>query len=91
MHLERRNVQRQEAVLRWFDGLASTRDYTTFEPRKFIAQNDNVVSLVYVEATVRDTGRAIVNHEAHVWTFRDGKIARFQRYHDTAAAAVAHD
>jgi ketosteroid isomerase-like protein len=80
----------KEAVLGWFGGLASTRDYTTYEPREFIAQNDKVVSLVYAEATVRDTGRAFVNHEAHVWTFRDGKLARFQIYLDTAAAAAAH-
>jgi len=80
----------KEAVLGWFGGLASTRDYTTFEPREFIAQNDKVVSLVYAEATVPDTGRAFVNHEAHVWTFRDGKLARFEIYLDTAAAAAAH-
>src|SRR3954466_16279169 len=80
----------KEAVLGWFGGLASTLDFTTFEPREFIAQNDKVVSLVYSEATVRDTGRAFVNPEAHVWTIRDGKLARFQSYHDTAAAAAAH-
>jgi ketosteroid isomerase-like protein len=80
----------KEAVLGWFGGLASTLDYTTFEPREFIAQNEKVVSLVYSEATVRDTGRAFVNPEAHVWTIRDGKLARFQSYHDTAAAAAAH-
>jgi len=50
----------KEAVLGWFGGLASTLDYTTFEPREFIAQNDKVVSLVYAEATVRDTGRTFV-------------------------------
>jgi ketosteroid isomerase-like protein len=80
----------KEAVLGWFGGLASTLDYTTFEPREFIAQNDKVVPLVYAEATVRDTGRAFVNHEAQVWTFRDGKLARFQNYLDTAAAAAAY-
>src|SRR5213593_2426615 len=80
----------KEAVLGWFGGLASTLDYTTFEPREFIAQNDKVISLVYSEATVRDTGRAFVNPEAHVWTIRDGRLARFQSYHDTAAAAAAH-
>jgi ketosteroid isomerase-like protein len=80
----------KEAVRGWFGGLASTRDYTTFEPREFIAQNDKVVSLVYAEATVRDTGRAFVNHEAHVWTLRDGKVARLQIYLDTAAADGAH-
>jgi ketosteroid isomerase-like protein len=39
----------KEAVLGWFGGLASTLDYTAFEPREFIAQNDKVVSLVYAE------------------------------------------
>jgi uncharacterized protein len=80
----------KEAVLGWFGGLAATRDYSTFEPRQFIAQNDKVVCLVYAEATVRDTGRAFVSHEAQVWTFRDGKLARFQNYLDTAAADAAH-
>jgi uncharacterized protein len=79
----------KEAVLGWFGGLASTVDFTTFEPRQFIAQNDKV-SLVYAEATARDTGRAFVNHEAHVWTFRGGKIARIQIYLDTATTAAAH-
>lgn len=80
----------KEAVLGWFGGLASTIDFTTFEPREFIAQDDKVVSLVYAEATARETGRAFVNDEAHVWTFRDGKVARFQVYLDTAATAAAH-
>ena len=80
----------KDAVLGWFGGLASTVEFTTFEPREFIAQNDKVVSLVYAEATTRDTGRAFVNHEAHVWTFRDGKVARLQIYLDTAATAAAH-
>lgn len=80
----------KEAVLGWFGGFASTLDFTTFEPREFIAQNDKVVSLVYAESTARATGRALVNHEAHVWTFRDGKVARFQIYQDTAAVAAAH-
>ena len=80
----------KEAVMGWFGGLGSNLDFTTFEPREFIAQNDKVVSLVYAEATVRSTGRTVVNHEAHVWTFRHGKVARFQIYFDTAAAAAAH-
>ena len=80
----------KEAVLGWFGGLASTLDFTTFEPREFIAQNDKVVSLVYAESTARDSGRTLVNHEAHVWTFRDGKFSRFQNYQDTAAVAAAH-
>jgi ketosteroid isomerase-like protein len=39
---------------------------------------------------VRSNGRKVVNHEAHVWTFRDGKLVHFQIYLDTAAAAAAY-
>jgi ketosteroid isomerase-like protein len=45
---------------------------------------------VHAEVTVRETGRAVVNPEAHVWTFRDGKLSRFQIYQDTAAIAAGH-
>jgi ketosteroid isomerase-like protein len=80
----------KDNVLGWFGKLAETLDFQTFEPRDFIAQGDKVVSTVYAEATVRSTGRSFVNDEAHVWTFRDGKLARFRIYFDTAAAAAAH-
>src|SRR5437870_8611518 len=61
----------KEAVLGWFGGLAATLDYTTFEPREFIAQNDKVVSLVYSEATVRVPGGAFVIPVAQVLPIRD--------------------
>ena len=80
----------KEEVLGWFGKLAEQVDFSTFEPRDFIAQGDKVVSTVYAEATVRSTGRSDVQNEAHVWTFRDGKLAHFQIYYDTASAAAAH-
>jgi uncharacterized protein len=80
----------KEEVLGWFGKLAEQVDFSAFEPRDFIAQGDKVVSLVHAEATVRSTGRSMVQDEAHVWTFRDGKVARFQIYLDTAAAAAAN-
>lgn len=80
----------KEAVLGWFAGFGSSLEFTTSEPREFIAEDDKMVSLVYAEATVRSTGRAYVNREAHAWTFRDGKLARFQNVQDTAAVAAGH-
>ncbi|HEY1333287.1 MAG TPA: nuclear transport factor 2 family protein [Myxococcaceae bacterium] len=80
----------KDEVLGWFGKLAEDVDFSTFDPTDFIAQGDKVVSLVRVEATVRSTGRPLVNDEAHVWTFREGKLARFQIYLDTAASAAAH-
>ena len=80
----------KEEVLGWFGKLSEQVDFSAFEPRDFIAQGDKVVSLVHAEATVRSTGRSMVQDEAHVWTFRDGKVARFQIYLDTAAVAAAN-
>jgi hypothetical protein len=80
----------KDEVIGWFGKLAEDVDFSTFEPRDFIAEGDKVVSLVHVEATVRSTGRPLVNDEAHVSTFRDGKLVRFQIYLDTAASAAAH-
>lgn len=80
----------KDEVLGWFGTLAGDLDFSSFEPGDFVAQGDKVVSIVHAEATVRSTGRPVVNDEAHVWTFRGGKLARFQIYYDTAAAAAAH-
>ena len=81
---------RDRLVRGWFGKLAEDLDFTAFEPGDFIAQGDKVVSIVHAEARVRSTGRSVVNDEAHVWTFKDGKVARFRIYFDTAAAAAAH-
>jgi ketosteroid isomerase-like protein len=47
------------------------------------------VALIHSEATVRSTGRKVVDDAAHLWTFRDGKVARFQVFQDTAALVAA--
>ncbi len=80
----------KQAVHAWFGTLAENLEFQVFEPQEFIVQGDKVVSLVYAEATARRNGRKIVNHEAHVWTFRDGKVVRIQFYRDTAAIVAAY-
>ena len=71
---ERRNVQRQGSGPRLVCWSCFTVDYTTFEPREFIAENDKGYPW-YSEATVRDTGRAFVNREAHVGRSEMGSSA----------------
>ena len=80
----------KEAVLAWFGTLGENLDFQVFEPREFIAQGDKVVSIVYAEATVRSTGRQVIDEEAHVWTFKDGKVARIQLFQDTEAIASGY-
>ena len=56
----------------------------------YIAQGDKVVVLGHERQRVKATGLTVENDFAMVFTIRDGKIARFRNYEDTAAVAAAH-
>jgi ketosteroid isomerase-like protein len=61
-------------------------DYEAFQvtPEKFLDANDHVVVLGRFQGTGKATGRALDAPFAHVWVLRDGKLAYFQNYTDTA-------
>lgn len=80
----------KSAVGQWFGVLYQHVDQRVFAPQTFIAQHDTVVVLVHTESTMRRSGQRIVNPEAHVWTFRDGAVVRFQIFDGTAAIADAY-
>ncbi|MDZ4761956.1 MAG: nuclear transport factor 2 family protein [Alphaproteobacteria bacterium] len=56
-------------------------------PDTFIAEGDRVVTLGRYGGTHLATGRKLDSQFAHVWTVRDGKMAAFQQYTDTAQQA----
>ena len=58
-------------------------------PTEFIAQGETVVSLGDFAGVHRATGKAAEARYAHVWTVKDGEIARFRQYIDTLAVAEA--
>ena len=67
------------------------RDWEDFfaTAHEFIASDDRVVSLGLYTGKFKKTGRAIKVPFAHVWTVRDGKLARFDMYTDTAKVLEA--
>ncbi|MGX4642707.1 nuclear transport factor 2 family protein [Massilia sp. SYSU DXS3249] len=77
------------AIGRFFQQLNEHAEALRFEPEEFIAEGDKVV--VTGEATwlARSTGRSYDSPWVHVFTLRDGKVARFESYHDTAAGERA--
>jgi len=79
----------KQAVGAWFGTLDANVEFQAFEPREFIAQGDKLVVLLHIENTVRSTGGKLAVDEAHLWTFRDGKVAGFRVYTDTEAGAAA--
>ena len=80
----------KEEVAGFFATLGENLEIHKFEPHKFIAQDDDVVVLISTEGTVKPTGRKVTDHLAHVWTFKGGKLARFEAFEDTAASVAAY-
>jgi ketosteroid isomerase-like protein len=60
------------------------------EPERMIdAGDDKVLAYVTFRASGRDSGARVETPEQHVWSFDQGKIVRFQWFHDEAAAKRA--
>lgn len=80
-------------------GIAELRQFFTtldqflavrsFEPREFIAQDDQVAVLGDYAWTAKPSGRSFAANWAHIVTLQNGKISRFREYTDTAAAVAA--
>jgi uncharacterized protein len=76
-------------VAQYFGILDQAQDAISFEPQSFIAEEDKVVVTGQSAWRVKATGQQYDNPWVHVFTVRDGKVARFQQYNDTAAAERA--
>ncbi len=80
----------REEVGSYFARIAETMEIEEFAPTEFLAQADRVVVLGSLRARVKDTGRSYDNEWVMVWTLRDGKVAGYQIYEDTARELAAH-
>ncbi|HYE72105.1 MAG TPA: nuclear transport factor 2 family protein [Blastocatellia bacterium] len=80
----------RDQVAEFFASLGEMQEPLRFEPREFIAQGGRVVVLGNYEWHVKTTNRNYSGEWAHVWTVKDGKLANFNEYTDTAACARAY-
>ncbi len=80
----------RNGVADFYAKLAETQELLSFEPKEFVAQGDKVVALGHYSFRVKATGKQFESDWAEVFTIKNGKIARFQEYDNTAAAAVAY-
>lgn len=72
-----------------FKPLAAEWSRFALEPDEYIADGDTVVSLGRFTGVHGTSGKTVEARYAHVWTVKDGKIARFRQYIDTLAIAEA--
>jgi uncharacterized protein len=72
-----------------FARLAADWEWFTVTPREFLDAGATVVVHGYYGGKYRRNGRAVRAQFAHLFTFADGHIVRFQQYTDTAQFALA--
>lgn len=59
-------------------------EWFTVTPKEVLDAGESVVGHGYYAGKYRKTGREVRAQFAHVFTFRDGKVVKFQQYTDTA-------
>ena len=79
----------QEVLDKLLVPLARDWDGFSAKPHEFIADGDRVVSLGVYSGTLKATGKSMTSPFAHVWTVRDGRLASFNMYTDTAKVLEA--
>jgi ketosteroid isomerase-like protein len=79
----------KEEVSTFFAKIHEAVEFERFEAQECIEQGDTVVALGYAKARARATGKTEEEEWAHVLRMRDGKVAHFQVFTDTAAVAQA--
>ena len=80
----------RDEVGQFFSLLNGSEEVEQFEPQEYVAQGNNVVVFVKYRSRITSTGHTANSDLVHVFTVRDGKIAEFREYFDTAAAVEAY-
>jgi ketosteroid isomerase-like protein len=78
-----------QGVQSFFDELARLQDFSEFTPREFLFAGGRVFVLGHYAATMRKNGRKAASDWLHIFKVRDGKVAAFPEFTDTAAFARA--
>jgi uncharacterized protein len=75
----------KQGVANFFSQVAQHLDFTDFTPREMVEHGDTVVVIGTSSARMKNTGKAIQNEWVHVIKYKQGKLAFWQEYTDTAA------
>ena len=79
----------REGVEQWWDDLAEAWDPMTIEVQELrVVGPDRAVLLVHLFGKGRESGVALDEHVAQVWTFRDGLIAEIDYMDRTEAERI---
>ncbi|HET7216633.1 MAG TPA: nuclear transport factor 2 family protein, partial [Vicinamibacterales bacterium] len=65
-------------------------DFLTFEPQEFVAQGDRVVVIGRYSAKMKPSGHQYASGWVMLFTVKNGKIAKFAEYSDSAQLIRAY-
>jgi steroid delta-isomerase-like uncharacterized protein len=74
----------------FFRQLPEVHRFTEFSPENFAAGGDTVVALGHYSFAFNHNGRKVATEWAHAFTLRDGKVAKFREYTDSAQMVEAY-
>ena len=77
------------AVAEFFRAVAESMTFEQFEPREFVAQGETVVAIGHYRAVTKATGKPFESDFVMVFTLRNGKVATFREFTDSAAINAA--
>jgi ketosteroid isomerase-like protein len=80
----------KSGVADFFRILMDTEEPQFLETEAFFANGDRVVVLGHYSARVKATGRTAQTDFAHSFVLRNGKVAKYRQYYDTALYADAY-
>ena len=78
-----------KGVQEFFGELAKLQDFSEFSPREFLSAGDRVFVLGHYAATMRNNCGKAASDWVHIITVRNGKVAAFLEFTDTAEFARA--
>lgn len=83
--------QGRDGVADFFQTLATEVDFQKFEPNLYAATGDDVLVRLDYTYQMKKNGNVAPSTGIHQFTFRDGKVARFRAYEDTALIRAAYN
>jgi ketosteroid isomerase-like protein len=76
-------------VADWIGRADEVFDSLSMTVEEVLDLDDHVVAVIHERAGGKGSGLEIDQHFTHIWTFRDGRVLRFQAFTERAAALEA--
>ena len=79
----------KDQYMQWLQTFLSHIEILEFPVHDLVADGDRSVALGHEKIRGKSTGRECSYDWAHVWTIKDGKLAKYTEFVDTAAVMLA--